>query len=168
MQETQVRFLGCEDPLEREMATHSNILAWRIPWTVACQAPLSMGSQELVTTQQLSHHSTRRQIACSLINRSQSEASLVYDHRLVSLNFAKLLRSNSNPSKTSSHPYSLMLTSVILNFRSKIYIIQIIHHNNQESDLVFLNYIIIFKLAISWSSLYSLQGVSHFVKKVHY
>ena len=29
----QVRFLGWEDPLEEEMATHSSILAWRIPWT---------------------------------------------------------------------------------------------------------------------------------------
>ena len=46
MQETWVRFLGWEDPVEKEMATHSSILAWRIPWTVACQAPLSMGSQE--------------------------------------------------------------------------------------------------------------------------
>ena len=33
MQETQVRFLGWEDPLEKGMATHSNILAWEIPWT---------------------------------------------------------------------------------------------------------------------------------------
>ena len=33
MQETQVRSLGWEDLLEKEMATHSNILAWRIPWT---------------------------------------------------------------------------------------------------------------------------------------
>ena len=33
MQETWVRFLGWEDPLEEEMATHSSILAWRIPWT---------------------------------------------------------------------------------------------------------------------------------------
>ena len=33
LQETQVRFLGQEDPLEKEMAAHSNILAWRIPWT---------------------------------------------------------------------------------------------------------------------------------------
>ena len=33
MQETQVRFLGREDPLEEGMATHSSILAWRIPWT---------------------------------------------------------------------------------------------------------------------------------------
>ena len=33
MQETRVRFLSWEDPLEKEMATHSSILAWRIPWT---------------------------------------------------------------------------------------------------------------------------------------
>ena len=33
VQETQVRSLGQEDPLEKEMATHSSILAWRIPWT---------------------------------------------------------------------------------------------------------------------------------------
>ena len=34
MQETLVRFLGQEDPLEKGKATHSSILAWRIPWTV--------------------------------------------------------------------------------------------------------------------------------------
>ena len=33
MKETWVRFLGREDPLEKKMASHSNILAWRIPWT---------------------------------------------------------------------------------------------------------------------------------------
>ena len=33
MQETQVHFLGWEDPLEEGLATHSSILAWRIPWT---------------------------------------------------------------------------------------------------------------------------------------
>ena len=33
MQETWVRCLGWEDPMEVEMATHSNILAWKIPWT---------------------------------------------------------------------------------------------------------------------------------------
>ena len=33
VQETPVQFLGQEDPLEEEMATHSSILAWRIPWT---------------------------------------------------------------------------------------------------------------------------------------
>ena len=34
MRETQVRSLGWEDPLEKENATHSSILTWRIPWTV--------------------------------------------------------------------------------------------------------------------------------------
>ena len=33
MQETRVHFLGRKDPLEKEMATHSSILTWRIPWT---------------------------------------------------------------------------------------------------------------------------------------
>ena len=33
MQKTQVRSLGREDPLEKGMATHSSVLAWRIPWT---------------------------------------------------------------------------------------------------------------------------------------
>ena len=33
VRETQVRSLGWEDPLEKEMATHSSILAWKIPWT---------------------------------------------------------------------------------------------------------------------------------------
>ena len=42
MQETQVQSLGQEDPLENGMATHSSILAWRIPWTVAHQASLSL------------------------------------------------------------------------------------------------------------------------------
>ena len=43
VQETWVLSLGWEDLLEKEMATHSSILAWKIPWTVAHQAPLSMG-----------------------------------------------------------------------------------------------------------------------------
>ena len=46
MQETRVQFLGQEDPLKQEMATHSSILAWRIPWTEAPRRPQSMGSQE--------------------------------------------------------------------------------------------------------------------------
>ena len=50
MQETQVRFLGWEDPLEKEMATHSNILAWPIPWTEEPGRLQSTGSQELDTT----------------------------------------------------------------------------------------------------------------------
>ena len=45
MQETQVRSLGWEDPLEEEMATRSNILAWRILWTEEPGGLQSIGSQ---------------------------------------------------------------------------------------------------------------------------
>ena len=47
MQETQARSLGWEDPLEKEMATHSSILAWRIPWTEEPDGLRSMGSQRV-------------------------------------------------------------------------------------------------------------------------
>ena len=47
MQETWVRSLGQEDPLEKEMATRSSILAWRIPWTKEPGGQQSMGSQDL-------------------------------------------------------------------------------------------------------------------------
>ena len=46
MQEAWVRFLGWEDSLEKEMATHSNILAWEIPWTEEPGGLQSMGSQK--------------------------------------------------------------------------------------------------------------------------
>ena len=45
-QETQVRSLGQEDPLEKEMVIHSSILAWEIPWTEEHAGLQSMGSQE--------------------------------------------------------------------------------------------------------------------------
>ena len=44
MQETWVRSLGQENPLEKGMATHSNILVWRIPWTEESGGLQSMGS----------------------------------------------------------------------------------------------------------------------------
>ena len=50
MQETQVRFLGREDPLEKEMATPSSILAWRVPWTEEPGRLQSMALQELDMT----------------------------------------------------------------------------------------------------------------------
>ena len=50
MQETQVRFLSREDPLEKEMATHSSIATWRIPWTEEPGELQSTGSQELEMT----------------------------------------------------------------------------------------------------------------------
>ena len=47
MQETWVRSLGWEDPLEKEMAAHSSILAWKIPWTAEPGRLPSMGSQRV-------------------------------------------------------------------------------------------------------------------------
>ena len=47
MWETQVRSLGGEDPLEREMATHSSTVAWRIPWTEEPGGLQSMWSQRV-------------------------------------------------------------------------------------------------------------------------
>ena len=46
MQETLAQTLGQEDPLEKEMATHSNMLAWEIQWTEEPGDQQSMGSQE--------------------------------------------------------------------------------------------------------------------------
>ena len=46
-QETRVRSLGLEDPLEEGMATHCNILAWRIPWTEEPGGLQSMGLQRV-------------------------------------------------------------------------------------------------------------------------
>ena len=46
-QETQVPSLGPKDPLEKEMATHSNILPWEIPWTEEPGGLQSMGSQRV-------------------------------------------------------------------------------------------------------------------------
>ena len=48
MWETWVRSLGWEDTLEKEMATYSGILAWRIPWMEESSGPWSMGLQKVV------------------------------------------------------------------------------------------------------------------------
>ena len=47
MQETWVQSLGQEEPLEKEMATHSSTLAWRIPWTEESCGLQSVGSQRV-------------------------------------------------------------------------------------------------------------------------
>ena len=49
IQESWVRFLGQEDPLEKEMATHSSILAWRIPWTE------ELGRLQFMRSQRVGH-----------------------------------------------------------------------------------------------------------------
>ena len=54
MQETQVRSLGQEDPLEEKMATHSSIFAWKILWKEELGGLQSKGCKESETTEQLS------------------------------------------------------------------------------------------------------------------
>ena len=49
--ETWVRYLGREDPLEKEMATYSNILTWKIPWTEEPGRLQPMGSQKVDITE---------------------------------------------------------------------------------------------------------------------
>ena len=56
VQETQVRSLGWEDPLEEGMAIHSSILAWRIPWTEEPAGLQSMGGYNLLGSQRVGHN----------------------------------------------------------------------------------------------------------------
>ena len=53
VQKTLVRFLGQEDPLKKDMETHSSILAWRIPWTKEHGGWSPWGCKESDTTEQL-------------------------------------------------------------------------------------------------------------------
>ena len=55
-QETRVRSLGQEDPLEESMATHSSVLAWRIPWTEEPGGYSSEGSKESDMTEVAEHN----------------------------------------------------------------------------------------------------------------
>ena len=55
MRETWIQSLGQEDPLEKEMATHSSILAWKIPWTKKPGGYSTWGHKELDTTEWLTH-----------------------------------------------------------------------------------------------------------------
>ena len=54
VQETRVRSLGWEDPLEKEMAIHSSTIAWKIPWTEVGYSP--WGRKESDTTERLHFH----------------------------------------------------------------------------------------------------------------
>ena len=60
IQETQVQSLGWDNPLEKEMATHSSILAWDIPWTEEPGGLQSRESQESDTTERLHFHFVSR------------------------------------------------------------------------------------------------------------
>ena len=92
MQETQVRLLYSEDTLEKEMATHSSILAWKIPWTKEPGWLQSTGSQEPDTTQQLNHHRDDyiQNVKCLLPNISLTKISFPFYLQQLSFFVCKL------------------------------------------------------------------------------
>ena len=62
MRESQVRSLGWEDPLEKEMATHSSILAWKMPWTEEPGRLQTIGLQRI-------RHDRATSLSLSILNR---------------------------------------------------------------------------------------------------
>ena len=64
MQETKIQPLGPEDPLDEGMATHSSIIAWRIPWIEEPDRLQSMGSQSQIRLQRLSTQHAHVYIYC--------------------------------------------------------------------------------------------------------
>ena len=71
VQETWVRVLDWEDPLEKEMTTHSSILAWKIPWTEEPGRLQTVGLQELNTTYRLKHKDQARRTGCLMLQGSK-------------------------------------------------------------------------------------------------
>ena len=76
IQETWVRSLGQEDPLEKEMATHSSTLAWKIPWTEKPGRQQSMGSQRV-------WHNWATSLSYIISNRCFNETVVWYYNNLV-------------------------------------------------------------------------------------
>ena len=82
MQETWVQFLGLEDPLEKEMATHSSVLAWRISWTEEPDGLQSTGLQGLDITEQLTCYMYLYSLILKEINREYSLEGLILKLKL--------------------------------------------------------------------------------------
>ena len=76
MQETWVQFLGQDDPLEKEMASHSSILAWRIPWTEEPGGLQSIGSQSRTRLRDFTFTFMQKYQGCCLCQCSHLQSSL--------------------------------------------------------------------------------------------
>ena len=76
MWETWVQSLGREDSLEKEMATHSSILAWRIPWTEELGGLQSTGCKESDMTERLHFHFEKKKIKTDFGQEINPEYSL--------------------------------------------------------------------------------------------
>ena len=105
MRETQVRSLGREDPLEKEMATHSSILAWRIPWTEESGGLQSTGSQSRT---RLSDFTYLKHTAPN----SQRKLKLQMDHRKTPGNFQTSL--SRRTWKSSTHRVAKQASRICL------------------------------------------------------
>ena len=90
VQETRVRSLDWEDPLEEEMATHSSLLAWEIPWTEEPGGLRSGGHEDSDTTEQLNHCCHQLSSLRTLLVRAWGRCSGgVLTHRSSSLALGK-------------------------------------------------------------------------------
>ena len=78
VQGTQFQSLGWEDPLEKEMATHSSILAWKIPWTEELGRLQPMGQQESDMTQRLSNNNKKNWTTNSLTDNINNTYFVYY------------------------------------------------------------------------------------------
>ena len=103
MWETQVRSLGWEDPLEKEMATHSSTLAWKIPWT---EEP-GRGCKELDTTEQLHFHIPKRK-HCQLaykLKEAPCSISQKANHRAYAVKLGHNRPASSNSYNDQNAPF---------------------------------------------------------------
>ena len=89
--ETQVRSLGQEDPLEKEMATHSSTLAWKIPWTLEHGTLQSWGRKELDTTERLHFTYTSHLTWTPVFNPASTSHLPITQHSCVPLHGSFLL-----------------------------------------------------------------------------
>ena len=106
MQETQAQSLSWEDPLEEEMATHSSILAWRIPWTGEPGGLQSMGLKEQDKTEWLNMHTQEIEIKSYWLEENIYKPSL-WERTCISLceKLSKLNSKNRNNSTENKQRY---------------------------------------------------------------
>ena len=109
MQETQDRSLGQEDPLEKETATHSSILAWRIPWTEEPDCLQSMGSQRVghnLATKQQQQYPQVTTFKSATFTDSYRPLAEADESRGFSLQEKKMHRRTQTQSHTHTHNFA--------------------------------------------------------------
>ena len=102
MQETRIRSLGWEDPLEKETAAHSSILAWKIPWTMEPGRLQSMGSQRV-------GHDSATSLTWSHNKKANEVWTIQLFHRLQRVKRQQLL-----------HHHSIVKTSLVTTVKAKV------------------------------------------------